>query len=140
MVEMIGLDSYLLAVDVSSDSNAGGWLSVPITYEGSADTGIEVGIDVKVATSELFFEINGAKMHLVAPFTPGQHVVIKTSIGERSIKRNGVDIMASMAADSVWPILQGGSEDKLLKTYGTTANDGDTVMTYYVYRAAWWGL
>jgi hypothetical protein len=71
---------------------------------------------------------------------PSDHVVIKTSIGDRSIKRNGVDIMASMASDSTWPILQGGSEDKLLRTYGTTVNDGDTALTYYVYRAAWWGL
>lgn len=140
MVEMIGLDSYLFAVEPTAGGNDDGWLSVPVSYEGSADTGIEVGLEVRAATSELSFDINGTRMHLVAPFAVDDEIVIKTSIGERSIKKNGVDIMAAMTADSKWPILTGGDSTKLLRTYGTTVADGDTVIKYFTYRAAFWGL
>src|SRR5690606_37209960 len=41
-VSMLTTDPYLRSAVETTDSNAGGWFELPLTYEGSADTGLEM--------------------------------------------------------------------------------------------------
>jgi hypothetical protein len=72
-------------------------------------------------------------------FAVNDVIDINTVIGApRSIKLNGVDVMALLSADSKWIDLS--AVNSVLSTYGTAPGDGRTVITHYGYRASWWGI
>jgi len=140
-VSMLCADPFLRSVDQVVGHDAVGWISVPVTYEGSKRVGGFFQFLVKTATNTLNFDIGGVLMTLVKPgsnFAINDVITVNTEIGSRAIKLNGTDVMAYLAAGARWPELNKGVNT--IKTYGPVENDGKIVMTDYVYRAAWWGI
>jgi hypothetical protein len=132
------VEPYLKSVAETSASNAGGWLTVPITYDGSADTGIELTIKVVADTSVVTVVNNTQTMTLNGTFVADDIITINTNIGYRSIKLNGVDVMAVLSGDSTW--IQLTQAANILKVYGSVVSDGMAVATQYTYRSEWWGV
>ena len=64
-----------------------GWVQVPFTYEGSAETGFEVRIYVTTATQKITLYNNGKVMNLVNPagYGVGDIIIINTVRGQRAI-------------------------------------------------------
>jgi len=137
-VSMMTTEAYLLSDSITSGADAVGWASLPVTYEGSAKTGLEMTFKVKTANAQMVLDINGVKMTLVKAFALNDVIVINTLEGSRKITQNGVDIMATLTSGSKWPLLRKGVNT--IKAYGTAEADGKVVMTAYNYRAAWWGI
>lgn len=137
-ISMRTMNAYLLSYDAISGSDANGWVSLPLVYDGSYRAGLEATIKVVTATNVLTLDLNGEKMILNRAFTAGQIVTINTRKGERAIKVNGVDIMASLSSASEW--LQFDRQTNLLKSYGTVSGDGKAVITSYNFRSQWWGI
>lgn len=139
-ISMLCVDPMLKSAAVTTASNPGGWVSVPFTYEGSADTGVEVHLKVTTAVGQVTIENNGVIMKLTKTpnFAVNDVIYINTKQGERRITLNGVDVMALLTADSKWLTLTQSAN--LFKVYGTAVGDGKVVATDYTYRAEWWGV
>lgn len=137
-ISMVCMDAYLFSDLATSASDAVGWTSLPVAYDGSTRTGLEMIFKVNVATSSMTIDINGSKMTLDRDFLVGDIITINTQKGERSIRVGMEDIMASLAPTSVW--LQLDRPDNTIKAYGTAESDGKVVMTSYDFRSRWWGV
>lgn len=139
-VSMLCVDPFFKSVDEVSDTNPSGWVSVPISYDGSADTGIELTIEVQTTTETVVVANNDQLMTLVrySDFVDGDIITINTTVGERFIRLNGVDIMSALSAESDWIELKSPGND--LNVYATTPSDGGAFVTAYSYRASWWGV
>lgn len=140
-VSMLCVDPYLRSVTPVVGHDAVGWISVPVTYDGSKRTGLAMTFLVKTATPQFNLDIGGVWLQLNKPsgnFAVNDVITINTLIGSRSIKLNGVDIMAYLSAGSRWPELNKGVNT--IKSNGPVLGDGKIVMTDYSYNAAWWGI
>lgn len=137
-ISMVCMDAYLFSYDLTTGTDAVGWGSLPVAYDGSARTGIKATFKVNTATSVLTFDINGNKMILNRAFTVGQIVTIDTRKGQRSIKVGATDIMAALDPSSSWIGLDRPSNT--IKAYGAVSGDGKVVMTSYEFRSQWWGI
>lgn len=140
-VSMLCTDPYLRSVALTSGTDASGWLSVPLAYDGSADTGLIMSIKVFVATPTIIISMNGQLMTLTFPggnFSVNDIIDINTTIGSRSIKRNGVDVMAYLTPPTVWPLLNAVSNTLIVG--GTVLSDAKAKVMSYSYRSAWWGI
>mgnify|MGYP001550054659 CR=1 FL=1 len=139
-ISMICVDPMLKSVANTTGANPAGWVSVPIDYEGSADTGIDVTIKVTSVVNQVVLENNGVLMKISKPtnFAVNDIIEINTVIGSRAITLNGVDIMGSLTGDSGWVMLTQAANT--LNAYGLVAADGKAVVTAYSYRASWWGV
>lgn len=140
MVSMTTTEAYLKSSAETSAADAVGWISTPIAYDGSADTGIEFTINVKVATATIFIDLNGKVMRLNSPTTYAVNdlIVVNTNKRSRKITLNGVDVMAHLASTSVWLTLDRAANT--LKTYGGAGGDGKTAIMNYKFRSSWWGV
>lgn len=147
-VSMSCTDPYLRSAEEKSAMSAGGWLSNPIVYDGTADTGFEVIVRVMLNTPELTLENNGVPMRLVHNFVAGNLVRISTSQGSRKIQTDvveslpgvfseGTDIMAALQGPN-W--LKLNSLTNVLRVFGLTPGDGKVLAVSYRYRSAWWGV
>lgn len=135
-VSMVCVDPYLKSVDAVSDSS-GGWFTLPITYEGSAKTGMVFQIAVLSETDYVYIENNGKIMTLYGPFITGDVLDINSILRERYIELNGVRRIAVLQAGSSWLELRRGVNNIAV------SGDGGSLfasMTAYEYRAAWWGI
>lgn len=133
-------DAYLRSADLTEADHAMGWFNLPLTYEGSADTGIEMTIKVLSATPLLTIQ-NGDDIMVLQPasmFVPDDIVHINTTQGSRTITVNGVDAMSALPPTSPWISLK--EQGNTLKIYGSVVSDGRAALTSYSYRAAWWGI
>lgn len=137
-VSMISVEPYLLTDALSTASDAAGWASLPVEYDGSAPTGLELEILVKAATSTIVVDINGEQMVLNQAFAIGDVVKINTNIGQRYIRRGSTDIMVALTAASKWVQLKG--RNNVIKVWGTAQGDGKAVLTKYSFRGRWWGI
>lgn len=138
-ISMICTDPYLKSVEETIGSNAAGWLAVPVNYDGSADTGIALTIKVIGTTSEVNIQNNSYTMTLEGAFVADDIIEVNTNQGSRSIKLNGVDVMATLTGSSVWLSLT--QSDNVLRVFGDSGvSDGLAVVTEYSYRSEWWGM
>lgn len=140
-VSMVCTDPYLRSSALTSYDDAAGTVSMNIAYDGSADSGLAMTLKVKTATPTVVVDIGGITMTLTKPsgnYAVNDIITINTSIGSRSIKLNGTDIMAQLSAASKW--LQLTQPVNAFKTYGTAVADGKVGLTHYEYRSAWWGI
>lgn len=143
MVSLICTDPYLRSVSETTDSDVTGWISVPLTYDGSANTGIALTLKVTTANTQITVALNEAtdptnKMVLTGTFAVNDIITINTNEGSRSIKKNGVDIMASLTSASKW--LQLSAVANTLNVYSTVIADAKVKVMNYTYRSAWWGI
>lgn len=137
-IPMVCMDSYLASYAETSGTDAVGWSSLPVTYDGSARTGLAMTLRVGVATDVLTVDLNGKTMVLNRSFSVGDVVTINTQKGQRAIQVSGVDIMAALTPDSVWHQLD--RPNNTFKIYGSVEGDGGAVMTAYNFRSMWWGI
>lgn len=137
-VSMLTTDAYLRSVVLSQGSNPMGWFTLPLAYEGSADTGLAMTVKVLKLTDRITIRNDTDTMEFSGSFVPGDIFTINTSIGERAVLKNGVDDMSSLAPASRW--LQLKEQGNVLDAYGLVPKDGRAVITSYSYRAAWWGV
>lgn len=137
-ISMVCMDGYLFSYDRTEASDAVGWSSLPVTYDGSARAGIEASFKINTATSVFTFDVNGNKLILNRAFTVGQVININTRKGERYIRLGATDIMASLDPTSQW--VQLDRPATTIKTYGSVDGDGKAVMTSYNFRSRWWGI
>lgn len=136
-VSMSCTDPYLRSAVETSVANEAGWLTIPVIYDGSADTGFEVEMRVEFPVSELYLENNGLQMRLARNFAAGDVVSINTIQGQRHIRHNGVDVMAALQGSN-W--LKLSETTNVLRAYGSAPGDGKVLATSYRYRSAWWGI
>lgn len=137
-ISMVCMDPYLSSYNETTASDAQGWGSLPLTYDGSTRTGLAMTLRVNTDTNIITVDINGKKMVLLGSFIAGQTVTINTKKGKRAIQINGTDIMAALTPESVW--LQLDRPENTFKIYGADDSDGRVVMTSYSFRSAWWGI
>jgi hypothetical protein len=138
-VSMICTDPYLKSVDVKTASDAAGWTTLPLDYQGSARNGLTMDFLVKTATNVMTVDLDGVFMTLNRAFAVNDVITIQTIEGQRLIRQNGSDIMASLSSTSKWLDLRKGSPN-LLRVHGGAVGDGKVVMTSYTFREAWWGI
>lgn len=136
-VSMSCTDAYLRSAQETSAESPLGWLSNPVTYDGTADTGFQIDLRVMYSTTEMYLENNGVPMRLVRNFNVGDTVSINTNPGERHIRHNGVDVMAALQGPN-W--LKLSTVTNVLNVYGSVPGDGKVLATAYRYRSAWWGV
>jgi hypothetical protein len=143
-VSMVCVDPYLRSSDETSDSDVTGWISVPLTYDGSAATGLEMEIKVTATTPTVIIDLNGELMTLTHPvnFLNNDIININTIIGQRAITltRSAVttDVMAYLTGTPKWPTLNAVANT--LQVYGSVIADAKARMMSYSYRSAWWGI
>ena len=63
-ISTICTDSYLRSVVPVNANNPAGWVSIPFTYDGSADTGVAITLKVLTATNQVVVNIGGQLMTL----------------------------------------------------------------------------
>jgi len=137
-ISMLCVDGYLRSVDEVNASDAVGWTTLPVAYEGTAKTGLEMELKIKTATSVATVDIGGVKMILNGTFAVDDIIVINTLQGARKITLNGVDKMTLLGPTSQWVQLRRGTNT--IKTYGSVDGDAKVALMEYTYRAAWWGI
>lgn len=86
-ISMICPDPYLRDNVDTILTQPTGWVQVPFTYQGTAETGFIVRIYVTAATQEITLYNNGKVMQLVNPagYNVGDIIIINTIRGQRSI-------------------------------------------------------
>lgn len=88
-ISMVCPDPYLRDDDDTVLLQPTGWVQVPFTYPGTAETGFVVRIYVTTQTNKITLSNNGKTMQLVAPnnfnYEVGDVIVINTIRGQRSI-------------------------------------------------------
>jgi hypothetical protein len=137
-ISMVCMESHLASYSETAGSDAVGWNTLPVVYDGSARTGLAMTLKVGSDTDVLTVELNGKKMTLNRSFLAGQTVTINTKKGQRAIQVNGADIMAALTPTSVWHQLD--RPNNLFKIYGSVEGDAGAVMTAYNFRSMWWGI
>lgn len=119
-----------------------GWISVPFTYTGTAETGLEVDIIVTSDTPTVTFSNNNRTMVLTYPFLNGDIIHINTKRGERDITldRSGVitPLIAKLDPTSRW--LELHSQNNSMKVYGALETDLIAVVKKLTYTATYWGV
>lgn len=140
-ISMLCMEPYLLSETESFFFDAVGWVSTAFTYDGTAETGLDVAIKIKTATNVVVLDLNGDKMTINKPsgtFAVGDTISINTNDGTRYVRHNGVDVMAMLTTNSVW--LKVEKPDNIIKTHGSVVGDGKTAIETYQFRSAWWGI
>jgi hypothetical protein len=88
-ISMICPDPYLRDNQDTILTHPTGWVTVPFTYQGTAETGFNVRIYVTAVTDRVTLYNNGKTMQLVNPspagYQIGDVIVIDTTRGKRSI-------------------------------------------------------
>jgi hypothetical protein len=137
-ISLVCVDPFILSTEETTGSDAAGWTTLPLTYDGSADAGLDMTFLVKTATNSMTVDLNGQKMVLNKAFAVNDVIEINTVEGSRAIRQNGTDVMVALASGSDW--IQLTEKDNIFKIYGTAEGDGKVVMTSYTFRSAWWGI
>jgi len=138
VVSMVTTDPYLRSAAETVKENANGWYSTKVNYDGSADTSVEITLKVLAMCNQIVLKNNDQTLTLDGLFQPGDAVVINTSARDRSVKRNGADVMVRWRAGSKW--IQLKQSNNAFVSYGDAPGDGKVVMTKFKYRSAWWGV
>lgn len=137
-VSLNTVDAYLRSAEISQREQELGWFSLPITYEGSADTGLEMTVKLLASTSEVTIRNEADFMNFEYDFVEGDILSVNTTPGSREVLINGEDSMIALTSASTW--LQLREQQNLIEVHGAAANDGKAALTSYSYRAAWWGI
>lgn len=119
-----------------------GWIVVPFTYAGTADTGFEVEIHITGATNWLTLQNNNQFMVFNKAFVPGDVVVINTEPGSRSatITRSGdtSSLLPALSPYSPWISLS--AQENTLRVHGETYADVIASIKELSYVTAFWGI
>lgn len=162
MVSLVCPNPYIYNVD-ETVTNANG-PSVGFPYEGTAETGVEVKLQLTSASPTLNLVVNnGSPMILNYPFEIGDIVYINTRRGERKIQLthggaisatgvitggNTSNILYSQTATSRWlelhraivvPVTNPTGQNTM-KAYGVNLTDSVASVKQIKSRGSWWGI
>jgi hypothetical protein len=141
-ISMLCPDPYIRDNDEIVLTDVSGWVTVPFTYNGTAETGFETMISISSATSFLTLENNGKTMVFEYSFLTGDEVYINTTRGARSLTlvRSSVEssLLAALTPESPW--LELHSQGNVMKVYGETSGDTIATIQSLSYRQAYWGI
>lgn len=136
-----------------------GWTIVPFTYEGTAETGFYVDIEITYPTSELTLENNAVTdwdtepdyykgrmiLTVPSPFEVGDHIKINTVRGQRYITHypaavpdGHYSLISNLNASAKW--LELHSQSNLMKVYGYPVGNQVAVIKELKYTQAYWGI
>jgi hypothetical protein len=150
-VSMLTTDPYLRSVSESGAVSPGGWLTRPVKYDGTAETGVELELKVTHTTSSITIiqNLTVGKRYIILDrtFYPGDIIKYGSNPGNHYIKVNDVDRMVALRAPSsdpqselAWfPLAQDTVNFQAHRTAGAPG-DGSVLITSYKYRSAWWGI
>ena len=141
-VSVVCPDPYIQDLAETVLLSSDGWATIPFTYEGNAETGFEVEIQMMNNTSILTLGNNGRTMQLSHSFQIGDVVTINTIPGVRKIAltRGGstTSILGSLTPLSSWIELHG--QGNAVTVYGSSPTFRPGVIKRLSYRAAYWGI
>lgn len=142
-ISFICPDPYIRdLVETVHTNESATWITVPFTYQGTAETGFEVDIHINDDTSSLTLINNNRSMTIEHQFFAGDVVKINTNRGFRNITytRLGVTYPAisKMTYASRW--LELHSQTNLMTVHGPTLGDGVAGVKTLKYRASYWGV
>jgi hypothetical protein len=137
-VSLVCTDNFLRSSEETSVSSPSGLFEIPLTYDGSADTGIKLTIKVLAACPEITIKTGEETMVLLGPFALNDIIIVNTLEGDQEILVNGEPDLGAMTGPSRWLLLKHG--DNTITAYGTNPGDGRAAFTEYSYRSAWWGI
>lgn len=137
-VSMVTTDPFIRSAEEKVDISLSGWYNLPITYEGTAKTGLELHLRLLTNASRVIIRNNDDKIEMVHDFMAGDNIILNTSEGSLRALVNGQDRMGTITGDSKWLQLAPGLN--VVSSSGPVSGDGRAVITGYKYRAAWWGV
>lgn len=142
-ISMICPDPYIrdLAETVLTNPT-GSWITVPFTYNGTAETGFYVEIEVTNATNMVTLKNNNSALKLSYPFQAGDQIRLNTKRGERDITlvRNFqlYPLIASLTSDSKW--LEVHSQNNYMTVYGADTSALVAGVKTLRFRSSYWGV
>lgn len=116
---------------------AGGTVSIPITYSGSAATGFNFQLAATATGTAWSVSILGKTMTWSGGYVNGDVFNVGTEDGNRYIKKNGVDSLGGLTATSDWLTLSKGGGT--LVSHGDAVGDGKITINEYDFTSKWWG-
>lgn len=141
-ISMLCPDPYIRDLIETVLSNPSGWITVPFSYAGTAETGFRTVIAVNSNTGTLTLENNARTMVLTYAFLAGDVVTINTVRGARTITLTRASVTTSIAAYlsplSRWLDLH--SQANTMTVYGATTSVRPAAITELKYTAAYWGV
>lgn len=142
-ISLICPDPYIRDVFETVMTNTlGTWTTLPIEYNGSAETGIKTQIEINQRTSVLNLYSNGRIMRIEHSFLEGDVVNINTTRGEREINlvRNNqvTPLLAKLSDTSKWIGLK--TKNNVLSVFGLNKNQGIGGIRTISFRSSYWGV
>lgn len=144
-IEMLCPNPYIQDLAITTVAAQGP--SIPFTYEGTAEAGMEIWATVQGASNHLTFDLNGEKVNLQYAFLAGDRVYLNTIPGSRKVTITrtvgGVDVITDALytlqwSASKWIYLH--SVQNTLRAYGLTPASNIANITRVSYRATHWGI
>ena len=158
-ISIICPDPYIRDEEPTVVAHPTGWVTVPFTYEGTAETGFEVEIQITAPTETLslcnnapFTVVDGTddakryknRMVLSRSFDVGETVTINTVRGYRKILVTSADglttssIIANLEPKSPW--LELHSQHNSMKVHGAYSDDFPAAIRKLTYVQSYWGI
>lgn len=139
-ISMMCPNPYIL--DLVSTSLVGSGPQITFDYEGTAETGFILDVNITASTSYLQLDLNDRIMGLNYAFSSGDVVHINTVRGARQIQvtAGGIttNILYTLAAGGTW--LEIHKPSNVLKVYGESAGALVGNVGTLVFRSAHWGV
>lgn len=167
-ISIVCPDPFIVdAVETELRSPVGTWLSVPFTYNGTAETGFEVEVYMSADHSALSLNNNGLVMTLTHPFHVNDVIYFNTKRGERQVRLASLSNVNDMREDNpnlttkqIWEkLVEAGQTTSLLsklsldspwielhdptnklRVYGATFTDAVAGIKSLGFRPTFWGV
>lgn len=166
-ISVICPDPYIRDNTKTIMTHPTGWVTVPFTYGGTAQTGFEIEVTMTANSPTLTVSNNGYTMVINDTFLNTQVIYINTNRGSRDmLKASSANLAAARAAhptmttEQIWEVLEGlgqtvpliakrtatspwlelHSQSNTLKVYGATTSDIVAAIKRFEYTSAYWGV
>lgn len=142
-ISMICPDPYIRDDIETALTHPTGWVTVPFTYGGTAETGFKAQVNITSDTPTLTLSNNGRTMVLTYPFLTGDVINFNTNRGDRDVtltrgSTTDIPLIAYLSPYSRW--LELHSQTNEMRVYGATTSDLKAVVKTLTYRASYWGV
>lgn len=142
-ISMVCPDPYIRNDELTTYADISAYAVLPITYNGTAETGFYMSVKIMAYTPKLIVELDNKLMTLERDFYPGDIVDIDTNRGEKSITLTSPltgtsSILSSFSESSVWHFLH--NKSSVISVYGTSQSDLIGGITTLQFREAYWGI
>jgi hypothetical protein len=142
-ISVVCPDPYIRDLAETTLTNSTGtWVSVPFTYNGTAETGFYAQVNISADTPTLTIKNNSKTMVVNYAFLAGDIVHVDTNRGQRNIYvvRGGTTtpLFPYMTNTSSWLSLH--SQTNTMNVYGAAPANLIAGVKTLRYRASYWGV